>query len=118
MGQGVYRGVGIGMLNPPSELCNDALLQTAADCLKFAYECEPEYAVVPAAVDDEALQEWEHLGPLPDWVPAVKDRTAVEVRDRCCLDRQRAVWELVRQAARTCGIELPLGQIIAYSDYD
>ena len=83
MGQGLYRCVGWGCLNPPHfDWDNDRELPSLYDVVRTNYEAEPGYLMIPFAVDDGFLQTSWSLGPLPEGLPHVEARTAVTV-PRC-----------------------------------
>lgn len=130
MGQGLYRCVGWGCLNPPHfDFDNDSEVPALFDLVKTRYEAEPDYIMLPFGVDDEFMQaEW-NIPPLPDGLPHVKPRTAVTVR-RCkwwpdvgkkgvwVSERIVQTWDLLRTIARQRGLELPEGEPVFVCDWD
>lgn len=129
MGQGIYRSVGWGCLDPPCFDWDADSKPPLFDVLATEYETEPRYIMIPLAVDNEFRQKEGHLPPLPAGLPHVHDRTAVIV-PRCTYwpgvgkrgiwvsERIVATWELIRIVARERGMELPKGQPIFVSDWD
>lgn len=130
MGQGLYRMLGWGCLNPlPFNWDGDEGLRLY-DLVKTSYECKPDYIVIPLAVDDEWLQQSWNLAPLPQGgLPHVEPRTA-RIASRCqwwpdvektgvWIDRRIvATWELVQKFALTKGLELPDGHPVFLCDWD
>ncbi len=130
MGQGLYRYVGWGCLNPPAfDWDGDDAIPDLFSAVSTSYEAEPEYIMIPLGVDDEFLQASWNLPPLPKGLPHVEPRTAVAV-PRCewwpdvgkrgvwvsC--RIVALWEMVRIIARHRGLELPEGEPIFVCEWD
>ena len=118
MGQGLYRMVGYGVLNPPDfdvDNTDNGDIYAAVEC---SYEAEPPYMLIPFGVDDEFLQDWMRLPGLPDGLPHVHDRTAVEVADFRYPSRARGIWECLRTLAKTRGIDLPEGGTVFVCDWD
>jgi hypothetical protein len=129
MGQGIYRVVGFGCLNPPPFDSDNDIKPCLYDVLEMSCDCEPQYAMIPLAVDDRFLQRELNLPPLPAGLPHVEDRTARVVK-RCrwwpdvgkkgvwVSRRIEAQWELIREVAKQRGWELPPGMVIFASDWD
>lgn len=84
MGQGLYTAVGFGVIAPPRVLDPDNPRYERDDMPDFvegrmsSYECNPDYLVVPLAVDDGCLQDWWGLPCLPH------DEVAAMVKPRTC----------------------------------
>ena len=130
MGQGLYRCVGWGCLNPPQfDWDGDNERPPLFDVVETRYEAEPDYLMIPFGVDDEVLQERWNLPPLPMGLPHVQDRTAVAVR-RCewwpdvgkkgiwVSNRIVETWEMLRLVAASRGLSLPEGEPIFVCDWD
>lgn len=129
MGQGLYRSVGWGCLNPPRYDWDNDDVPRLWDAIETSYEAEPDYLMLPFGVDDEWLQKAWNLPPLPDGLPHVRPRTAV-VAPRCewwpdvgtagvwVSSRIVGLWELLRVVAKTRGLELPEGRPIFVCDWD
>ena len=129
MGQGLYRCVGYGCLNPPTfDWDNDDVKPSMFSLLNVSYEAEPSYVMIPFGVDDEHLQESWNLPPLTAGLPHVKDRTARVVKQcRWWPDvgtngvwvshRIEAQWELIRVVAKQRGWKLPKGKVIFVCDW-
>ena len=117
MGQGIYRVVGFGCLNPPPFDWDHDDRPCLHNVLETSYECEPSYAMVPFGVDDGFLQDWEGLPSLPEGLPHVADRTAVYADISVPL-RIAHLWEFIRTIAVSRGWELPPGRVIFASDWD
>jgi hypothetical protein len=129
MGQGLYRAVGFGCLNPPDFEGDNRPTPGLHDAVEYGYEAEPDYAMIPFGVDDEALQAWWGLPPLPKGLPHIEEYTAQIVeRCRCWPDvgthgiwvphRIESTWELLREVAKVNGVDLPEGQPIFVCDWD
>jgi hypothetical protein len=100
------------------------------DALNVTNEAEPECIMIPVAVDARMLQINWGVPALPaGGLPHVEPRRAVEV-DRCewwpdigkrgawiphCVV---ARWELIREVAKSRGLELPEGSPIFVCDWD
>jgi len=117
MGQGLYRMVGYGVLNPPDFDWDNTDNGDIYDAVKCSCEAEPPYMMVPFGVDDEILQDWWWLPSLPDGLPHVHNRTAMEVARIRCPSRARGVWRCLRALAKTQGIDLPEGGPIFVCDW-
>ena len=129
MGQGLYRCLGFGCLNPPPFAWDSDLGQMVHDVVHTSCDAEPLYLIVPMAIDEAFLRETQSLPSLPAGLPHVEDRTAVTVaRCRSWTDvgklgvwipqRIVATWELVRFFARTRGVQLPPGEPVFVCDWD
>ncbi len=133
MGQGIYRCVGWGCLNPPPfDFDSDTTKPLLLDLLEVGYETEPNYAMVPFGVDDGFddgfLQRDWNLPGLPNGLPHVGEYEAVVGR-RCqwwpdvgkdgvwVCRRIVETWELIRAEAKRRGWELPEGQVIFVCDW-
>jgi hypothetical protein len=129
MGQGIYRAVGFGCLNPqPFDWDND-VSPSLFSALRTSYEAKPSYVMLPFGVDDEFLQESWCLPPLPLGLPNINDRTAKVVK-RCdwwpdvgkkgiwVPRRIEAEWDLIREVAKARGWKLPKGKPIFVCDWD
>ncbi len=132
MGQGLYRCVGWGVLNPPPIDWDDEGELYATDLysvFQVAYEAKPEYLMIPFGVDDEFLQASWNLPPLPPGLPHVEPRTAVTV-PRCewWPDVGKAgvwvswrivkTWEALRLIWKAREIDLPEGEPLLVCDWD
>lgn len=129
MGQGLYRCVGWGCLNPPSFDWDADKEPCLFDVVEAAYEATPKYMMIPLAVDDEWLQNSWNLPALPDGLPHVEPRTAVTV-PRCewwpdvgkkgiwVSRRIEQTWEILRTIAAPRGLCLPAGEVIFACDWD
>lgn len=128
MGQGLYRCVGWGCLNPPHYDWDGEEQPDLFTAIKTDYEAEPGYIMIPFGVDDEVLQESWNLPPLPDGLPHVKPRMAVAVH-RCeywphvgksgvwVSSRIVQTWELLRVIAASRGLALPEGEPVFVCDW-
>lgn len=129
MGQGLYRMLGWGCLNPP-DFDWDNHPSLLYDVVRMSYEAESYYLMIPMAIDDEWLQKAWNLPPLPKGgLPHIEPRTA-QVVPRCewwpdvektgvwVSGRIVQTWEMFRQLAKVRGIELPDGQPIFVCDWD
>lgn len=132
MGQGLYRCLGWGCLNPPLydwDLEYQREQISLLDILKRSYEAKPDYLMIPISVDDSFLQAWWSLSALPEGLPHVEPRTAVTV-PRCewwpdygksgvwVSSWVVSLWELICTVAQTRGLELPAGEPIFVCDWD
>lgn len=128
MGQGLYRCLGWGCLNPPA-IDFDELPTDFVDVLRSANETEQDYVMIPMAVDDPFLQESWGLPDLPKGLPYVQSNEVVRVE--CCEwwpdvgkrgvwvpGRIVSCWELLRRLAKIEGFELPEGHPIFVCDWD
>ena len=131
MGQGLYRCIGWGCLNPPPEFTfDDEKFAFLFDVLKSSCEAVPDYLMLPFGVDDHLLQSWWSLGGLPKGLPHVEPRTAVTVPS-CkwwpdvgkgksgiwVSNRIVHTWNAVRTVVRGLGVELPEGEPIFVCDF-
>lgn len=130
MGQGFYRCVGWGCLNPPPfDWDGDSEKPSLFDALLISDGASLNYIMIPFGVDDSILQEEWSLAPLPKGLPHAEPYTAVTVK-RCkwwpdigkrgvwVSDHIVVLWELVRIIARQRGLELPAGEPIFVCDWD
>lgn len=129
MGQGLYRCVGWGCLNPPHFDWDDDDRPLLFDLVETSYEAEPNYIMIPFGVDDGWLQKAWNLPALPEGLPHVEPRTAVAL-SHCewwpdvgkagvwVSRRIRDTWELIRRVAKEKGLELPEGEPIFVCDWD
>ena len=126
MGQGLYRCVGFGCLNPPEFEFDDA---SFTELLITGNETDPYYAMVPFGIDDSCLQRAWNLPQLPAGLPHVEDRKAIYAR-RCqwwpnigkkgvwVSARIEAQWELVRREAFRHGYKFTKGKVVFVCDWD
>lgn len=129
MGQGIYRAVGFGCVNPPMFDWDSDVSPPLFDVVRVECEAEPSYVMIPFGVDDGFLQLSWGLPPLPEGLPNIKDRTAKVVK-RCdwwpdvgkkgiwVPRRIEAEWDLIRVVAKSRGWKLPEGKVIFVSDWD
>lgn len=130
MGQGLYRCVGWGCLNPPQfDWDEDNERPSLYDAIQTTYEAKPDYIMIPFGVDDEYLQTSWSLPSLPEGLPHIEPRTAVTV-PRCewwpdigktgvwVSSRVVTMWEMLRVIARPRGFELPEGEPVFVCEWD
>ena len=129
MGQGLYRCVGWGCLNPPHFDWDNDERPCLFDVVRTSYEAQPNYIMIPFGVDDEFLQTSWNLPSLPGGLPHIESRTATTV-PRCewwpdigksgvwVSNRIVKTWELLRLIARSRGFELPEGEPVFVCEWD
>ncbi len=129
MGQGLYRCLGWGCVNPPQFDWDADKIPSLFGVVETSYEATPGYIMIPLAVDDKFLQDEWNLPPLPKGLPHVTPRTVVPVA-RCewwpdvgkkgvwVAHRIVETWEILRLIARERGLELPVGEPIFVCDWD
>lgn len=124
MGQGLYNLLGFGVLEPPMPEDDDERddMYTRLDDLglKTTYECEPEFLVVPLAVDDGFLQDWWKIPALSDDVLRCAPRKARYANDDSISvpDKARETWKVAQTRYRAVGLTLPDAQLVVINDWD
>lgn len=121
--------LGWGCLNPPNIYWDSPEFKLFYDVTQTSYEANPNYIVIPIAVDDKFLQVSWNLPSLPYGLPHIEPRTAQAVprcqwwpgvgKDGVWVDRRIvSTWEILRQFAEARGVQLPEGEPIFVCDWD
>lgn len=125
MGQGLYNLIGYGVLNPDRlDEEDDAQERAYGELddlgLDYGYETDPDYAVIPLAVEDEVLQEWWKLPALPDTIYRCAPRRAREIEETAYAvpDAVKARWREAQAIYKSCGLTLGEAKLIVLNDWD
>lgn len=124
MGQGLYNLLGYGVLNAQQLDEDDDAQMSAVFKLQdlhvhFAYETDPNYAVIGLAVDDEVLQDWWKLPALPETIYRCAPRRAREIEETAypVPEDVKARWNQAQTIYAAHGLTLGEGRLIVLNDW-